>query len=143
MITSGILTTPAATHAPNRRLRAGAVGGTLLATGAVWLAGQALGVTFTVAVGNGATAQTFSPAFLLGFTLQIALAGWATLAILEHYTRRAMRIWTVLGVTVLALSFVPIAAAAAGTATKAALSLIHLAVAGVLLVTMRRSAARP
>jgi hypothetical protein len=143
MITSGVLTTASAIRTPNRRLRACAVGGALVATGAVWLAGHALGVTFKVAVGNGGAAQTFGPAFLLGFALQIALAGWATLAILEHYTRRAMRIWTALGVTVLALSFAPIAVAGSSTGTKAALSLIHLAVAGVLLCTMRRSAARP
>src|SRR6266487_5245429 len=109
MITSDVLTTPGAIHAPNRRLRAGAVGGAPLATGALWLVGHSLGVTFKVAASSGATAQTFSPAFLLGFTLQVALVGWATLAILEHYTRRAIQVWTALGVTVLALSFAPIA----------------------------------
>ena len=143
MITSDVMTTPGAIHTPSRRLRACAMAGALLATGTVWLAGHALGVTFKVAFGGGAAAQTFSPAFLLGFTLQIALAGWAALAILERYTRYAMRIWTALGVTVLALSFMPLAAAQASASTKAALTLIHLTVAGVLLVTMRRSVARP
>jgi hypothetical protein len=138
--TSATLATPATISAPNRRLRAGAVGGALLATGAVWLAGHALGVTFQVATGG--PPQTFSLPFLLGFTLQIALAGWITLAILERYTRHALRIWTAVGMTVLALSFAPIAIAGASAPTKAALSLIHLSVAGVLLVTMRRSAAR-
>ena len=66
----------------------------------------------------------------------------STLAVLERYTRHAMGIWTALGVTVLALSFAPIAIAGASAPTKAALSLIHLSVAGVLLVTMRRSAGR-
>ena len=54
-----------------------------------------------------------------------------------------MRIWTALGVTVLALSFMPLAAAQASASTKGALTLIHLTVGGVLLVTMRRSVARP
>lgn len=138
--TSATLATPATISAPDRRLRAGAVGGALLATGAVWLAGHALGVTFQVATGG--PPQTFTLPFLLGFTLQVALAGWVTLAILERYTRHAMGIWTALGVSVLALSFAPIALAGASAPTKAALSLIHLSVAGVLLVTMRRSAAR-
>jgi hypothetical protein len=143
MITSNILTAPPAIHAANRRLRACGVAGTLLATGTLWLAGHALGVTFKVAAHSGGAPQTFSPAFLLGFTLQIALAGWATLAILEHYTRRAVRIWTALGVTVLALSFVPIAVAGANAGTKTALCLIHIIVGSILLSTMRRSAARP
>jgi hypothetical protein len=138
MTTSSRLITPATISAPNRRLRACAVGGALLATGAVWLAGHALGVTFSVAAGG--PPQTFSLPFLLGFTLQVALAGWVTLATLEHYTRHALRIWTALGLTVLALSFAPIAIAGASAPTKAALSLIHLSVGGVLLVTMRRSA---
>ena len=138
--TSATLATPATISAPDRRLRVGAVGGALLATGAVWLAGHALGVTFQVATGG--PPQTFTLPFLLGFTLQVALAGWVTLAVLERYTRHAMGIWTALGVTVLALSFAPIAIAGASAPTKAALSLIHLSVAGVLLVTMRRSAAR-
>jgi Family of unknown function (DUF6069) len=142
MITSNVITAPAATRPTKRQIRACGVGGALLATGTVWLAGHALGVTFKVATGNAA-AQTFTPAFLLGFTLQIALAGWVTLAILERYSRHAMRIWTALGVTVLGLSFVPLGLAGASTGTKAALGLIHLAVAGVLLFTMRRSAARP
>lgn len=136
--TSTTLATPATVSGPNRRLRASAVGGALLATGAVWLAGHALGVSFKVATGG--PPQTFTLPFLLGFTLQIALAGWVTLAVLERYTRHALRIWTALGGTVLALSFAPIALAGASAATKAALSLIHLSVAGVLLVTMRRSA---
>jgi hypothetical protein len=138
--TSATLATPATISAPDRRLRARAVGGALLATGAVWLAGHALGVTFQVATGG--PPQTFTLPFLLGFTLQVALAGWVTLAVLERYTRHAMGIWTALGVTVLVLSFAPIAIAGASAPTKAALSLIHLSVAGVLLVTMRRSAAR-
>ena len=140
MTTSSRLITPATISAPNRRLRACAVGGALLATGAVWLAGHTLGVTFNVAAGG--PPQTFSLPFLLGFTLQIALAGWVTLAILEHYTWHALRTWTALGLTVLALSFAPIAIAGASAPTKAALSLIHLSVGGVLLVIMRRSATR-
>jgi hypothetical protein len=47
--TSATLATPTTISAPNRRLRAGAVGGALLATGAAWSAGHALGVTFQVA----------------------------------------------------------------------------------------------
>jgi Family of unknown function (DUF6069) len=71
-----------------------------------------------------------------------ALAGWITLAVLEHDTRHALGIWTALGVSVLAVSFAPIALAGASPSSKAALSLIHLSVAGVLLVTMRRNTAQ-
>jgi hypothetical protein len=84
----------------------------------------------------------FTLPFLLGFTVQIALAGWITLAVLEHDTRHALGIWTALGVSVLAVSFAPIALAGASPSSKAALSLIHLSVAGVLLVTMRRNTAQ-
>jgi Family of unknown function (DUF6069) len=84
----------------------------------------------------------FTLPFLLGFTAQIALAGWITLAVLEHDTRHALGIWTALGVSVLAVSFAPIALAGASPSSKAVLSLIHLSVAGVLLVTMRRNTAQ-
>jgi hypothetical protein len=142
MITSQTTPDRVALNPPDRRVRGIAVGGALLATGLLWLAAHALGITLKVDLHNGRPPQVFGLAFLLGFALLFSLLGWASLAILEHYTRRALRIWTSLGVTVLAVSFVPLAAVGATASAKTVLCLIHLALAAVLLSTMRRSYAR-
>jgi hypothetical protein len=71
-----------------------------------------------------------------GFTLQIGLVGWVVLALLERFTRRARAIWSTLAVIVLALSFAPIWLVGATTGTRAALVVLHIAVAAVLVPLM-------
>lgn len=124
---------------PNRRVQVIAIGCALLATGLIWLTAHALGITLKVDLRNGRPPQTFGPAFLLGFTFLFSLLGWISLAILERYANRALRIWTGLGLVVLMMSFVPIAAAGATASVKTVLCTIHLAVAAVLLSLMRLS----
>ncbi|MDB5074462.1 MAG: hypothetical protein JWO42_641, partial [Chloroflexi bacterium] len=82
------------------------------------------------------------PMFLLSFTLLLSLLGWGTLAILEHYTRKAVSIWTALAGIALVLSFVPIAAADASVSAKIVLATIHISVAVVMITAMRRTAVR-
>jgi len=131
-----------ASTAPDHRLRARAVCGALLATGLLWLASQALGVTLMIDLHNGKPPQLFGPVFLLSFTLLFSLLGWGTLAILEHFTRRALPIWTGLGLVVLVWSLVPITSVGASGSAKAVLATIHISVAAVLITAMRRSAVR-
>lgn len=77
---------------------------------------------------------------VIGFTLVLALLGWGALAVLERYIRRARTIWTMIAIAVLMLSFVPILGVEATSGTKSVLSLMHLAVAAVLIPMLRRSA---
>nr|WP_245651549.1 DUF6069 family protein [Streptosporangium amethystogenes] len=97
-------------------------------------AGRALG---------GSRAGGASHGWVIGFTLVLALLGWGALAVLEQYIRRARTIWTVIAIAVLMLSFVPILGVEATSGTKSMLSLMHLAVAAVLIPRLRRSAPKP
>ena len=115
-----------AATAPDHRLRALAVCGALLTTGLLWLASQALGVTLLIDLHDGQPPQLFGPVFLLSFTLLFSLAGWGTLAILEHVTRWALPLWTGLGVVVLVASLEPISSIGASGSAKAVLASIHL-----------------
>lgn len=128
-------TTPSAQR---RRVRAAAVGAAVLATSLLGLIARMLGVGLRVDQHNGQGPQAIGLPLIAGFTLVISLLGWGALALLEHYTRRATTIWSVLAISVLLLSFAPILLAGATTSTKTTLSLIHLTVAAILIPTLRR-----
>ena len=125
-------TAPRAVSKPRRRRRAAVVGGTVLATGAVWMVAAALGADFVLTDSTGTAA--ISLPVVAGFTLIFALLGWAALAALERWTRHsATRTWRYLAAAVALLSLVPVFAEHATGGTKAALTLIHLTVAAVLI----------
>ncbi|MDX3530512.1 DUF6069 family protein [Streptomyces sp. ID05-39B] len=70
--------------------------------------------------------------------LLAALAGWGLLAALERFwLRRARVVWTGVAVAVLAISFLPLTGDGMDGGTRAALALIHLAVAAVLIPGLR------
>lgn len=78
----------------------------------------------------------------LGAILFIAtvssLLGWASLAVLERFTRHAAKIWAGVAVLVLALSYLPLL----GTMTSGArftFAVLHLAVGLVLIPNLYRS----
>ncbi|MFD4903212.1 DUF6069 family protein [Streptomyces sp. NPDC058411] len=76
--------------------------------------------------------------------LLASLAGWGALAALERFgVRRARAVWTGAAVAVLALSFLPLAGDGMDTGTRAALALMHLAVAAVLIPGLRTRHAIP
>ncbi len=125
--------------AAHRRVRASALAVTVLATGVIWLAAHAMGVSFKLSDSNGEVVISLPIVAL--FSLLFALLGWGSLALLERFAgRRAMAVWTGLAVAVTALSMVPIGLEHATSGTKAGLALIHLAVAGVLIPMLRRRA---
>lgn len=70
--------------------------------------------------------------------LLAALAGWGLLAVLERFWRRRARaVWTGVAVAVLALSFLPLTGDGMDGGTRAALALMHLAVAAALIPGLR------
>lgn len=124
-----------------RRVRATAVVGAVLANSVLYMGARALGTDFQITDPGQTEAHQFILSEIAGFTALFALLGWGSLALLERVTRRAKAVWTMLAGTVLVLSFVPIGIEQATPATKAMLTVIHIAVA-VALVPMLRTAAR-
>jgi uncharacterized protein DUF6069 len=119
------------------RTRALGVAGAVIAAVAVWvIESPILGLHLDIRFGNAA-AQTIGVGFIVGATLFASLLGWAALALLERRTSRARAIWTVLAIVVLLLTLSLPLYAGIATSTKIALSLMHVAVAAVLIPTMR------
>jgi hypothetical protein len=66
--------------------------------------------------------------------LLASLSGWGLLAVLERSgVRRARAVWTGIAGAVLAVSFLPLTGDGMDGGTRAALALMHLAVAAVLI----------
>lgn len=139
MTTSAQLTTAGTISASTRRLhRAGSVVAAAAGASVVWLIASAAGVDFLLSDSMGAV--TISLPIVLVFSTVFGLLGWATLAVLERFTRRSRAVWTTVAATVLALSLPPVFLEDATTATKIALVLVHAAVAAVLIPALRRDA---
>jgi hypothetical protein len=69
-----------------------------------------------------------------------SLAGWGLLALLRRFTTKARTIWTVIAIVAALLSLGGPLSAIASPSTKVSLVAMHLAVATVLIVLLRRNA---
>ena len=138
--TATITAAPSATRsaATQRRVRrATAVVGASATNAVLWGAAAAAGVDFRLADSAGSGVVTLPVAVI--FTAVFGLLGWGSLALLERFTRRARAIWTALAVAVALLSIVPIFLEQATSGTRIALTVLHLAVAVVLVPAFRRT----
>lgn len=136
------LRSPAGGPAARRRrtTRALAVLGAAAAAAAGWVLAQPLaGVDLEVVMAGRTQSVGLLP--VVGTALAMGVLGWALLALLERFTRRAAALWTAaaLGVTVVSLAG-PLASAAT-VAAGLVLAGLHLLVAAVLVPAMRRSSA--
>lgn len=120
--------------------RAVAVGLSALATSAVWAVADISGTDFRLS--DAQSSVVIGLPTVVGFTLFCAGFGWAALAVLERFARRAVAAWTGLAIGVLLLSIVPIFLEHATDGTRLALVVIHVVVAAVLIPLLRRSAGR-
>lgn len=127
---------------PRSRVAARAVVavGAVIAALLVWtITVPVLGISVTVPETPGSSARSelaFPPVLL---TAGVAtLAGWALLALLERFTTRARTAWTVIAVAVL-LFTMPYVSGFTVT-ERIVLASLHLAVAGVLIPGLRRTA---
>lgn len=121
-----------------RRIRARALGvaGAVLAALAVWTAAvPLLGVDLLVRPGGGRP-QTVGPDSVVMASLIASLLGWALLALLEHRTARARTIWTAVALVVVLLSLGAPLTGGVTTAAAVTLTLMHLAVAAVLITVL-------
>ncbi|MET9959847.1 DUF6069 family protein [Streptomyces sp. NPDC006326] len=130
-------TTPTHRATPSLRRHAYAAVGAVLLTALLWTAARGLGVELRVDPGNGLPIQVVSLPLVVGSTLVVCLLAAAVRRRLDRLTGQAPTVWTRLAVTVLLLSLAPMAYVQASGATKAALTLMHLAVAAVLIPLLR------
>ena len=121
-----------------RRNRILGVAGATLAAVAVWtIEVPFLGIRLQTQFGNAAP-QSVGIGAVVFSSLAGSLAGWGLLAILERRFARARAIWTGIAIAVLLASFSLPISAGTTTTTKVALAMMHLAVAAVLIPTLRR-----
>ncbi|TDC05353.1 hypothetical protein E1267_19760 [Nonomuraea longispora] len=114
-----------------------AVTGACAAALAGWvLAVPVAGTALTVRMSGGV--QQVGPVAVVVASLLAGLAGWALLAVLERFTARGGRIWTIVALAVLALSLLGPLGSAAGTAATVVLLLLHLVVGAVLVPGLAR-----
>jgi uncharacterized protein DUF6069 len=114
------------------------VAGATLAAVAVWaIEVPLLGIRLQTQFGNAAPQSVGIDAVVLS-SLAGSLAGWGLLAILERRFARARTIWTGIAIAALLASFSLPVSAGTTTTTKVALAMMHLAVAAVLIPTLRR-----
>ena len=118
--------------------RALGVAGATLAAVAVWaLAMSILSTSLVVRFGDGAP-QTIGIELVVIGSLTGSLLGLGSLVVLEKLTSRARTIWTAVAIGVLLVSLSLPLVAGTTASTKVALALMHLAVASVLIPTLRR-----
>ncbi|TDD31811.1 hypothetical protein E1287_25100 [Actinomadura sp. KC06] len=125
-----------------RRVRAAAVAAAVAVSTVLYLAASAAGVDFLLTDPGKKEAYHLKAFDVALFSTVSALLGWATMAVLERFTRHARTVWSVLAGAVLALSFVPIFLEQATASTRAVLVVLHIVVAVALLPLLRRRANR-
>ncbi len=104
---------------------------------AVWaLAVPVAGTDLSARMGAGP--QPVGPVMVVLASLAAGLAGWALLAVLERFTAKARRIWTITALAVLALSLTGPLGSATGTAATLVLLLMHLVVGSVVVLGLTR-----
>jgi Family of unknown function (DUF6069) len=129
-----------------RRARALAVVAAALAALTVWLiTDPLLGIDLTGTTAPGSQQlRPITPAMVAGASLVTGLAGWALLALLERFTARARTIWTAIALLVALLSLAgPLSILATTEANVLALTLMHLAVAAVLIPILAGTSPAP
>ena len=103
------------------------------------IAVTALGVDVQVPESPGSTVKDTLPvAAVVMMGLLSSFAGWAALAVLERLTAKAVTIWTVLALVVLAGSLPYMPGYTVGE--RLVLGAMHLSLGAVLIVGLRRTA---
>ncbi|GLZ44890.1 hypothetical protein Acsp06_10750 [Actinomycetospora sp. NBRC 106375] len=133
------ITAPAATAATTgSRVRTRALGivGAVAAALVAWGIGALIGADYWITDSMGSARVDITAT--IGTTVVLGLLGWGVLALAEKVSRHGRTAWTVLAVVVTAASLVPIVLVEATTPTRVGLTLVHLAVAAVLIPAYTR-----
>jgi hypothetical protein len=115
-----------------------AVLGATAAAVAIWVVATLAGADLTVSFGPGQPIQKITVVNVVVAALVGSLAGWGLLALLRRFTAKARAIWTVTAIVAALLSLAGPLSTIASAGTKAWLFSMHLAVATVLIVVLRR-----
>jgi Family of unknown function (DUF6069) len=102
----------------------------------VWACARAAGLHLEVTSGSGTTEVNLVSVVVT--TMVVAIAGAGLLRVLERRTTRALRVWTIVAVTVWALSLLgPLSATR--PVTGLVLAGMHLLVGAVVVLGLRRT----
>jgi hypothetical protein len=131
-------TTRQAARVPARIAVAAVLGATVAAT-AIWAVATTAGADLTVSFGPDQPIQKITAINVVVAAVVGSLAGWGLLGLLHGFTTKARAIWTVIAVVAALLSLGGPLSATASAGTKMALVAMHLVVATVLIVVLRRA----
>ncbi|MET2717413.1 DUF6069 family protein [Streptomyces harbinensis] len=131
---------PAANRPGPWQPRAIGVAAAGVAAALIWIIANAAGADMSVVQGD-ADPTDVTAAMSIGFAVLAAAAGWGLLALLERFTARGLRTWTIVALVVLLVSFMPLFGIEADGGTTAALALMHLAVGAAVIPLFRRGGA--
>ena len=120
----------------------GTVLGATAAAVAIWIVATLAGAQLTVSFGAGQPIQTITVLKVVVAALVGSLAGWGLLALLRRFTTNARAIWTVIAIVFALFSLGGPLSTISTTGTKAALIAMHLAVATVTIIGLRRTKGR-
>ena len=119
-----------------------AVLGATAAAVAIWIVATLAGADLTVSFGAGQPIQKITVINVVVAALVGSLAGWGLLALLRRFTTNARAIWTVIAILFALLSLGGPLSTISSVGTKVALVAMHLAVATVTIVGLRRTRGR-
>ena len=122
--------------------RVAVVLGATAAAVAIWVVATIAGAELTVSFGSGQPIQKVTVVNVVVAALVGSLAGWGLLALLRRFTNNARAIWTVIAIVFALFSLGGPLTATASVGTKVALVAMHLAVATVTIVGLRRTPGR-
>ncbi|HMJ16773.1 MAG TPA: DUF6069 family protein [Gemmatimonadaceae bacterium] len=109
---------------------------------AIWVVATAAGADLTVSFGSGQPIQKVTVVNVVVAALVGSLAGWGLLALLRRFTTNARAVWTVIAIVFALFSLGGPLSTISSTGTKVALVAMHLAVATVVIVVLRRTRGR-
>lgn len=127
------------------RARLLAIVGAVIAAAVVWAVGRWV---FDVQLrapemGDPPVGYEIGLPFVVAVVAVASGAGWGLLVALERFTARARSVWTVAAVVVFALSLAaPWSGVGVDSGTRVVLTLMHVAVAAVLIPGLSRTSAR-
>jgi Family of unknown function (DUF6069) len=121
--------------------RAGIVVLAVVSAVIVWLVVTKLAnVNLVVKPSSRSAAVHVGLASVVVVSLVAGLLGWGSAALVERFSARPARTWTIVGVVALVISLAGPLTAAQSTAAKISLACIHLVVGAVLIPSFARSA---
>lgn len=134
------MTASTAAGASPRRRRLLTVGAAVAAAVIIWSVAELAGMHVRQPTTGTGPAMALNLGFVIAVSAIASLAGWALLALLEHFTSRARAIWTAVAVVFLLLSLGgPFSGHGVSTGNRLLLGLIHVVVGAIVIIGLPRA----